>query len=148
MDRRRARDAAEAARFRAAVAQQADHIALVVVERQVLRGVIAPRGRILVGIPPFVAHVDEQVGPRVLRERVAEVRAQAPVDQPRALQPVPVDVEAADQHDAGPVLDLLLQLAHAGSERPEGEVRGGEGNLQVAIADVPVGRVDGFQFGG
>ena len=80
VDRHRADDAAGAAAPRGAQAEQADGVGEVAVVGDVTGGAVAAHeriGRVLAGVD----HVAEQLALRILRARLAEVLADAPVDQ-------------------------------------------------------------------
>ena len=105
----RAGNAAQAAALCRTQAEQADDVALVVVERQAPARVISARRRILVLITAGVAHVDQKIRARRLRHCGSDMEADSPIDEARALKAVALDRQAPHQHDAGAVLHFTAQ---------------------------------------
>ncbi len=103
-------------------AQQPDEVGTVAVEpERVPADLVAPRRRI-VGCLALVGDVAEQVALGVLRPRLAEVPADAPVDPRGVLRPETVDVERADAPEAAAVHELLGEVVQQRCERGQREV--------------------------
>src|SRR5207253_821740 len=92
---------------------------------------------------PQVAHVTEHVPLRVLRARVAEVRAD-PHEERRALsQGVALDWKTAEQGEAAAVEELLTELGEARRHRRQREVPGA--HAADALSDVTGLRQEALQ---
>src|SRR5205807_9653180 len=112
-------DLAQPARARRAHAEQAHDVAAVGVKTQrAARARLAARraaeDRVdrgplanLAVARDLVAHLADQLAARVLVADVAEVAAQAPGEVLQLLTGVAIDGDAAQEHDASPVLELV-----------------------------------------
>ena len=144
MNRSGAGDAAQPAAFCAAQAQQADDIALIVVEGQAASCVEAAHGGILVLIATGVAHIDEQFGALRLGQRDTEMSPDSPIDEPRPLQAVFFNRNSTHQHHASAVLHLAAKRKQRGRKVAERELFFLEGDRE-ALADARVAAPDPVQ---
>ena len=102
VDRDGADDGALAARLRVMQAQQADDVAAVGMERQLVVGLVAAVGRVGERLVAEVLDVAEQVALRVLRHRLADPGADAEIGDAALQARVAMHRHAADQRQAAP----------------------------------------------
>ncbi len=145
----RADDLAQPARAGGAHAEQAHHVAAVGVEAQrPARARLAARRAPEDGVDrrpladlavarDLVAHLADQLAPRVLVADVAEVRPDAPVEALQLVGGVPLDGEAAQQHDAAPGLQLVEHRLEVAAERRQREVLTAEIGPRTTAAAQP-----------
>ena len=129
--RHRAGDHAQAARARGAQHEQADDVAAVgVVGELLVGGVAAALGAVHVDV--HVAHVAQDVAVGTLRDRRAQVLAQAPVHQAQVALVVFGCREAANHEQACAVLQEGTAMAHQGCQRGQRKVFAGHGRQGLA----------------
>ena len=104
-----------------AQAEEAHDVAGVGVEVLALRRLVDAHVGV-VGVVAEVAHVAEDVALGVLRERAAEVRADAPVDGRGLGDRVASDGHAAEQGEAAAVEQLPVDAVEDGAQAGQGEV--------------------------
>jgi hypothetical protein len=90
-------------------------------------------------------YLGEALALGVLRNRFAEMAADAPIDRLQGLPVVAVDRQAPNDGDAAPILHFLADVLELGAETRQRKIRASKAELrQVPITDRPRGR---FQFG-
>ena len=94
-----------------------------------------------------IGDVAEQMPHRVLRARIAEMHADAPIGRSAVGDRLPLDRQPAQQHKAAPVEHFVAQAVEHRAEDREGEIGAGQRG-EVAPADLGDGRLDLADLGG
>ena len=113
IDGGRGTDATGAARLRRLQAEQTDDIATISVVIELAVGLVVANLRI-VDVEAEILHMAQQMALGVLAAETAQMRADAKIADRRFLDAPPSDIEAAQQDEAAPVLQVAQ---HAGQAR-------------------------------
>ena len=134
VDRHRAGQRRQPARFRGLQAQQPDDVARIGVEMLPLGGLVGAHVRVRCR-EAQIAHMAQQMPLRVLRAGVAEIRADAPIGGGAVGDRPALDRQAADQHEAAPVQDFLAQPVEHRAECRQREIGAADlGDVEAALA--------------